>query len=217
VTVWRLLRVGLTVPLLFGGLLWVTAGPAVACSCAIVKSEAERAAHADAVFVGRLVSSRVDPSALAREYRQREEKGIEELKERFGQSVLVVHQADPVVLTFKVSRVYKGAVGKRQEIVIRPGGSDCGGLGVDPRPGPVLVFAYKPAGGSFRLEPGQYVSGGCSGSRLLADGGAPALGGPWAGEPGWPDSLVGVGVLVAGVAAGLGLAAFRARRRASAG
>lgn len=216
-TIWRLLRVGLTVPLLFGGLLLVTAGPAVACSCAIVKSEAERAARADAVFVGTLVSrvDRIDWAAraardeLAREFTRTSNRAVLARKVRLDLS--------RAVLTYQVSRVYKGAVGKRQEIVIPLGGSDCDGLGVDPRPGPFLVFAYKPAGGSFRLEPGQYVSGMCSGSRLLADGGAPVLGGPWAAEPGWPDSLVGVGVLVAGVAAGLGLAAFRARRRASAG
>jgi hypothetical protein len=79
------------------------------------------------------------------------------------------------------------------------------------------VFAYNSAGDRYRLEPGQFASGWCSGSRPLADGGEPALGGPPAGEPGWPASLaVGVGVLAAGVAAGLGLAALRARRRASA-
>ena len=56
VTIRRLLRAGLTVPLLSGGLLLVTAGPAVACSCPIAKSEAERVARADAVFVGTLAS-----------------------------------------------------------------------------------------------------------------------------------------------------------------
>ena len=96
--------------------------------------------------------------------------------------------------TFKVSRVYKGTVGKRQEIVITPAGTDCGGLGLrHPGTEPVLVFAYKPAGDRSRLEPGQYASGLCSGSRPLADGGAPVLGWPWAGAPGWPDSAVGVG------------------------
>jgi hypothetical protein len=216
VTIWRLFRVGLTVPLLFGGLLLVTAGPAVAYSCAIPPSEAERAARADAVFVGTLVSrvdridwaARADRDELAREFTRTSNPSV------LARARKVRPDLSRAVLTYQVSRVYKGAVGKRQEIVIPLGWSEGG---VDPRPGPFLVFAYKPAGGSIRLEPGQYVSGICSGSRLLADGGPPVLGGPWAAEPGWPDSLVGVGVLVAGVAAGLGLAAFRARRRASAG
>jgi hypothetical protein len=210
-TIRRLLKAGLTVPLLFGGLLLVTAGPAVAYSCPIMKSEAERAARADAVFVGTLVS-RVDRIDWAAARAARDELA-REFTRTSGQRVLVRalrNDTSRTVWTYQVSRVYKGAVGKRQEIVTPLGGSD-------PGPGPFLVFAYKPAGDSFRLEPGQYVSGVCSGTRLLADGGAPVLGGPWAGEPGWPDSLVGVGVLVAGVAAGLGLAALRARRRASAG
>ena len=213
-TVWRLLRVGLTVPLLFGGLLLVTARPAVACTCAGVRSEAARAAGADAVFVGTLVSrvDRIDWAAR--------DKLVREVTLPSGERVVVRkpgNDTSRAVLTFQVSRVYKGAVGKRQEIVVPLGWSTCDGLGVDPRLGPVVVFASKPAGDRFRLEPGQYGAGLCSGSRLLADGGAPALGGPRAGESGWPDSLVGVGVLVAGVVAGLGLAAFRARRRASAG
>ena len=208
-TIWRLLGAALTVPLLFGGLLLVTAGPAAACSCAI-GSEAEGAARADAVFVGTLISqaTQIDP---------RVERAQREFTRTSDQRVLVRalrNNTSRTVWTFKVSRVYKGAVGKRQEIVTAVGGSSCG---LELRgPGPFLVFAYKPAGDRSRLEPGQYGSGLCSGSRPLADGGAPVLGGPWAGEPGWPDSAVGVGALAAGVAAGLGLAALRARRRASA-
>jgi hypothetical protein len=213
VTIWRPLKVGLTVPLLFGGLLLATARPAVAYSCAWRGSDAQHAARADAVFVGTLVSrvDRIDWAAR--------DKLVRESRLPSGQRVLVRkpgNDTSRAVLTYQVSRVYKGAVGKRQEIVIPLGWSEGGG--VNPRPGPFLVFAYKPPGERFRLEPGQYVSGICSGSRLLADGGPPALGGPRrASEPGWPDSPVGVGVLVAGVAAGLGLAAFKARRRASAG
>jgi hypothetical protein len=210
VTIWRQLGAALTVPLLFGGLLLVTAGPAVACSCPIVKSEAERAARADAVFVGTPVSqvTLMDP---------RVERARREFT-RTSDGMVVVravrNDMSRTVWTFKVSRVYKGAVGKRQEIVTAVGGSSCG---LDRHgPGRFLVFAYKPAGDRSLLEPGQYGSGLCSGSRPLADGGAPVLGGPWAGVPGWADSAVGVGALAAGVAAGLGLAALRARRRASA-
>jgi hypothetical protein len=209
VTIWRLLRAALTVPLLFGGLLLVTAGPAAACSCAI-GSEAEGAARADAVFVGTLISQ-------ATQIDSRVERAQREFTRTSDQRVLVRmlrNDTSRTVWTFKVSRVYKGAVGKRQEIVTAVGGSSCG---LELRgPGPFLVFAYKPAGDRSRLEPGQYGSGLCSGSRPLADGGAPVLGGPWAGEPGWPDSAVGVGALAVGVAAGLGLAALRAPRRASA-
>jgi hypothetical protein len=210
VTVRRLLGAALTLPPLIGGLVLVAAGPAAACSCAIPGSEAQRAARADAVFVGTLISqaTQIDP---------RVERAQREFTRTSDQRVLVRalrNNTSRTVWTFKVSRVYKGAVGKRQEIVTAAGGSSCG---LELRgPGPFLVFAYKPAGDRSRLEPRQYGSGLCSGSRPLADGGAPVLGGPWAGEPGWPDSAVGVGALAAGVAAGLGLAALRARRRASA-
>jgi hypothetical protein len=217
---------------MIGGWLLVTAGPAAACSCAQI-SEAEIAARVDAVFVGRLVSSRVDPSALTREYRAREYR---EYRERVGRAMKLVdlrkrasladqlrgpmRNVDPVVLTFEVTRVYKGVVGKPQEIVVpRPAGrGDCGTY-VPSGTGPWLVFAQQSVADWYQLDPGQYVSGFSSvctgGSRALADGGAPALGG-LAGEPGWPDSLVGVGALAAAVAAGLGLATLRARHRASA-
>lgn len=46
-----------------GGLMVMTPGPAAACICVSVRSEAERMTRADAVFVGELVGSRVDPSA----------------------------------------------------------------------------------------------------------------------------------------------------------
>jgi hypothetical protein len=51
---------------------------------------------------------------------------IKELKERFGPPATApAGELDPVVLTFEVNRVYEGAVGKRQKIVIPrrgPGG-----------------------------------------------------------------------------------------------
>jgi hypothetical protein len=240
----RVLGAALTVPVLIGALVLVTAGPAAACSCAQM-TEAQLAARVDVFFVGTLVGSRVDPSVLTREYRQREEQRIKELKERFGQSA-VAGELDPVVLTFEVSRVYKGAVGKRQEIVIPPAAT--GGAGdtcqfyVPAGPGPWLLFADKLSGDStLQLDPGRYVSGFtrlCLGSRSLADGGepgrggapgvavsslSPTRGGPPAAAPSGSDNspsptslVVGVGVLAAGVAAGLGLAIPRARRRASA-
>jgi hypothetical protein len=253
VRIWRLLGAVLTVSVMLGGLVLVTAGPAAACSCAQM-TEAQHAARIDVLFVGTLVGSRVDPSVLTREYREEKKR-----RERVDRSA--VPEPDPVVLTFEVSRVYKGAVGKRQEIVIpHPPVADrrvfdtCG-FYVPATPGPWLLFASQPSGdNSFQLDPGQYLSGFTSvcpgGSRRLANGGEPALGGPSARAPsrptsspslarggppartpggpparapGGPDSwpspaslVVGVGVLAAGVAAGLGLATRRARRRASA-
>jgi hypothetical protein len=217
----RLLGAALTAPVLVGGLLLVTAAPAAACSCP-AESEAQQAARADAVFVG-TVLSRVnlsDPAAvaaraeLAREGQRRPYRldRIQELMHR------VTNSSDRAVLTFEVHRVYKGAVGKRQEIVSRMSNDTCrrefAGRG------PFLILAWRPspdASRQFQLEPGQYRSDMniCNRSRALADGGEPSLG-MLSDEAGWSDSLVGVGALAAGVAAGLGLAALRARRRASA-
>jgi hypothetical protein len=256
VRIWRLLGAVLAVSVILGGLLLVTAGPAAACTCAQM-TEAQLAARIDVLFVGTLVSSRVDPSVLTREERKR--------RERVDPSA--IPEPHPVVLTFEVTRVYKGAVGKRQEIVIpHPPVADrrvfdtCGSY-VPATPGPWLLFASQPSGDStLQLDPGQYLSGFtryCLGSRALADGGEPGRGeapgvavsspsatrgrppaaaprgpvsspsqtrgGPPAAAPSGPDSspsptslVVGVGVLAAGVAAGLGLAILRARRRASA-
>jgi hypothetical protein len=106
----RLLGAILAVSMMLGGLLLVTAGPAAACTCAQM-TEAQHAARVDALFVGTLVSSRVDPSVLTREYREEKKR-----RERVDRSA--IREPDPVVLTFEVTRVYKGAVGKRQEIVI---------------------------------------------------------------------------------------------------
>ena len=195
----------------------------------------ERAARADAVFVGTLVSqvNRIDWAAraagdeLAREFTSTSDRAaradrIRELMRKLRSD------SSRVVLTFEVSRVYKGAVGEHQEIVTppgRPGSPTCGGLDV-PAGEPFLVFASQESpelSRRYQLDVGQYMSGWCSGSRPLAHGGNPDFGGPSAGGTGGLDSwpamtqlAVGVGVLAAGVAAGLGLASLRARRRASA-
>lgn len=174
----RLLGAALTVPLLIGAWLLVTAGPAVACSCAMVRSESERAARADAIFVGQLISrvDRIDPQV---------ERAVREFTRTSNRAVVaraMRNNSSRTVWTFQVSRVYKGAVGKRQEIVTPPGGPggpNCSGVGGLQHPGtePFLVFAYNSAGDTDRLEPGPYASNMCSGSRPLADGGPPALGG----------------------------------------
>ena len=181
--IWRLLGAVLAVSMMLGGLLLVTVRPAAACTCAQM-TEAQLAARVDVLFVGTLVGSRVDPSVLTSEYRQREEQRIKELKERFGQSA-VAGELDPVVLTFEVSRVYKGAVGKRQEIVIPPaatgGDGDTCRFYVPAAPGPWLIFADHSSGDStLQLDPGQYLSSFgslCLGSRALAAGGEPGSGG----------------------------------------
>ena len=211
----RLLGTALTVLMLIGGLLLVTAGPAAACSYPIPRSasEATYAARADAIFVGTLVSQvkRNDGVAaaardeLARELQRRPYRG-ERVAELMGK---IRHSSDLAVLTFEVRRVYKGTVGKRQEVVASVGPCAHSISG----PGPFLIFANKPSPAisrQYQLDPGQYTPG--PGSRALADGGEPDL-----GRPGWlaPDSIV-VGVAVLGIAAGLALATLRARRHLSA-
>jgi hypothetical protein len=200
-----LLGAAVAVSVVLGGLLLVTvtAGPAAACSCVQGLSEPKRAARADAIFVGELVGSRVDPSATAR---------------AAGSGP----RPAPVVVTFEVSRVYKGAVGPRQEILTPGGGgAGCGGFGIGLRgTGPFLVFAHQASNALYEVGPGRYGSSMCSGSRALADG-EPNLGGLPAREPSaqdrWPSMAaltVGVGVLAA--VGAVGLAVLRARRQARA-
>ena len=221
-TVRRLLGAALTLGLLFGGMV-VTAAPAVACSCAIPGSEAERAARADAVFAGTLISQPTQNNP-------RREAAQSELTRTSDQRVLVRalrNDTSRTVWTFQVSWVYKGAVDERQEIVAPPGGPggpNCSGVGLQhPGTAPFLVFAYGSAGDRYQLQAGQYASSMCSGSRPLADGGESDLAGLPARAPGRSDSApsrarlaVGLGVLAAAVAAGLGWLTLRVRRRARA-
>jgi hypothetical protein len=244
----RLLGAALAMPVMLGGLLLVTAGPAAACSYPAPASEAQYAARAEVVFEGTLVArvDRIDRAAraardeLARKLgglsqtiaqmeagRPREQAPKQRRVETTGQlerlradrAVVgrklskLMRSSDRAVLTFEVSRVYKGAAGQRQEIVtsLGPCAQPLSGAG------PFLVFANEPSPDTsrqYQLNPGQLVFS--MGSRALADGGKPAL-----GEAGGPDSwpaasqlAVGVGILAAGVATGLGLATLRARRRA---
>jgi hypothetical protein len=212
----RLLTTVLTVPMLIGGLLVVAAGPAAACTYPVPPSEATAAARADAVFVGTLVSqvnqwdwaTEAARDELARELQRRppRRQRVDELARKVAQS------SDRAVLTFEVRRVYKGTVGRRQEIVTSRDPSCPPPLS---GPGPFLIFANNPSPAmsrQYQLGPDQYTL--ALGSRALAAGGEPDL-----GQPGWraPDSVVvGVVVLAGGIAAGLALAALRARRRPSA-
>lgn len=209
----RLRRTVLTVPMLIGGLLVVTAGPAAACTYPVPPSEATSAARADAVFVGTLVSQvnqRDRAAEAAREELAREVQRRPYRRQRVDELLRKVdHSSDRAVLTFEVRRVYKGRVGRRQEVVTSQHPS-CPPLVSGP--GPFLIFATNPSPAisrRYQLGPGQYTLS--LGSRALADGGEPNL-----GRPGWlaPDSVVvGVAVLAAGIAGGLALATLRARRR----
>jgi len=214
VTIRRLVGAALTVPVLIGGLMLVTARPAAACSCAVM-SEAKKAAYADAIFVGTLTDRRIG--------------------EPTGAVTSSTHMA---VWTFEVSRVYKGTVSRRQEIATAMSGASCG-LELS-GPGPFLVFARRPSDavakswwGDRQLDPGHYVSHLCLGSRALSDGGEPTVGGlppsspapapspgpapspspAPASSPAPAGVAIGVGALAAVVAAALGLAALKARRR----
>ena len=102
VTIRRLVGAALTVPVLIGGLLLVTARPAAACSCAVM-SEAKKAAYADAIFVGTLIDRRIGQPS--------------------GAATISTQMA---VWTFEVSRVYKGTVSRRQEIATAMSGASCG-------------------------------------------------------------------------------------------
>ena len=212
----KLLRAVLTVLMLIGGLLVVTAGPAAACTYPVAPSEATSAARADAVFVGTLVSQvnqRDWAAAAARDELARELQRRPYRRQRVDKLLRkVARSSDRAVLTFEVRRVYKGTVGRRQEVVTSQHPS-CPPLVSGP--GPFLIFANNPSPAisrQYQLDPGQYTLS--LGSRALADGGEPDL-----RRPGWlaPDSIVvGVAVLAAGIAAGLALATLRARRRPSA-
>ena len=211
----RLLGAALTVPLLIGGLLVATAGPAAACTYPVPPSEATSAARADAVFVGMLVSQ-VNQSdraaAAAREELAREVQRRPPRRQRVDEPARKVAQSsDRAVLTFEVRRVYKGRVGRRQEVVTSWHPSCPPPLVTGP--GPFLIFANNPSpavSSRYQLGPGQYTLS--LGSRALTDGGEPDLGRPGGGLA--PDSVVvGVAVLAAGIAAGLALATRRARRR----
>lgn len=136
--------------------------------------------------------------------------------------------ADPVRYVFDVDRVYKGDVHATQSVVTAASGAACG-LELT-GPGPFLVFAYDPS--TYPDDPagrnavdGELVSGQCSGSRRIADGGpvpvsfgagaTPISGSsPVGGSTGawwWPWAPAGAaGVLVV---VGVGMAVRRRARR----
>jgi hypothetical protein len=183
VTVRKLLGAALAMPVLLGGVVLLTAGPATACTCWSPRSEAGGVARADAVFVGTLVSHVIHVDHKARELMASPDPAVAWRAFR--------NDSTRSVWTFQVSRVYKGAVGQRQEIITppgAPGGSNCSGVGGLQHPGtkPLVVLAFS-SGRRYRPQPGQYASNMCSGSRPLADGGEPAAGGLSARQPSGPD------------------------------
>lgn len=175
----RVLGALLTLPVLVGGLLLMTAGPAAACSC-MAQTEAEYAARADAIFVGRKVDL-PRPAGVGRQA-----------------------EAGAVVIEFRVTQVYKGTVTDPQEIVTLPSGGTCG-LELAGE-GPFLVFAHKPTDNELvDADPSQYISYLCDGSRALADGGEPKLGPFGTARPPAPGEQT---PLVAWLALGAGLLAM---------
>ena len=133
VTVRKLLGAALAMPVLLGGLVLLTARPAAACTCPGM-SEADRVAWYDAVFVGTPVSHvmQIDPrvEAAQREFTRTSNPARSTARSE--------NDSSRSVWTFQVSRVYKGAVGQRQEIITppgAPGGSNCSGVGGLPTPG----------------------------------------------------------------------------------
>jgi hypothetical protein len=174
-------------PVLLGGLVLLTARPAAACTCYDM-SEAERVARYDAVFVGTPVSHvmQIDPRYEAAQREFTRTSNLAPLHRA------IENNSSRSVWTFQVSRVYKGSVGQRQEIITppgAPGGSNCSGVGGlrQPSTEPFVVFASSSTDSSYRLQPGQYASHLCSGSRPLADGGEPVRGELRAHAPGGPN------------------------------
>ena len=142
--------IGIVVLMVLAVLLVVVgaATPAAACSCAATTDSAAFTAS-DAVFTGR-VKKVLTP-------------------ERTGSSL------DPAVWVFKVDRVYKGQVARRQRITTPVSGASCG---LETRgPGRLLVFAGGVTGGPLpNPDPGSklYKAGLCGGTRLAAQQPIPA-------------------------------------------
>lgn len=125
--------------------LFATPGRVAACSCAPL-TDAEARGFADAVFVGTLAEVITPP----------------------GPSY---SSADPERFVFEVDGVYLGDVFARQSVVTARDGASCG-LEIS-GPGPFLVFARTPDTSTGEALEGELTSSLCSGTRTLADGGAP--------------------------------------------
>jgi hypothetical protein len=172
----------LVLSLCAAGILVATPDPACACKCAPMLAE-QAFDRADAVFVGRVV---------AREPRR-------PFPWVFSSSI------DPAVWTFEVTRVYKGEVRRRQEVVSHAQSSACG-LDLQDS-GPFVVFAYQD-GADPTPGDGQLTTHRCSGTgpiraevrrtlaRVPASNPTPTP----ASERGWRwiGAAAGIGVLATG-------------------
>lgn len=119
------------------GLVVVTPGRAMACSC-IGTTPIEALGRADAAFIGTVVARRrppMDPDSTS---------------------------LDPMTLTFTVDAVFKGTVRRRQQIVTASAGASCG-LEVQDR-ATYLVFGSKKGMGGPPAAPGQYAANLCNGT-----------------------------------------------------
>jgi len=184
---------------LFAVCALLVASPASACDCATSTTQ-EYFDRADAVFSGRLVSRQEPPT--------------------------ITSSADPALHVFAVDTVYKGTAHESQGVLSPVSGSTCG-LELTGE-GPFVVFATRSAalgGGPFAsLTVDQYAAFLCDGSapsspQLEAELAALAARPPSPGLPATPlpggagiepaganpllPALVGVGAVVALVAAGL--------------
>lgn len=136
--------------------LWLTAGPASACTCVRIDDDAAFASSS-MVFVGTVLEKREPP----------------------GRTVpgdpggRVFSSTDPATWVFAVERVYKGEVGDTQQVVSATSGASCG-LELGPPGTRAIVFAAggeQGRAGEHRSLPSASL---CGGSRRLAvDAAAP--------------------------------------------
>lgn len=139
------IRATLVTVALAGGMTFLPAGPAAACSCGAT-TDAQALTSADVVFSGELIEVRTPPGVS-------------------------YSSADPERFVFAVERVYKGDASAQQSVVTEREGASCG-LELTGR-GPFLVFAYTDAVHDFDIEVGEVYSNLCNGSRAISDAPVP--------------------------------------------
>ena len=144
----RLSRLAMIIaPLAVVGAL-VPAGPAVACSCAVI-TEGEAFDNAQVVFTGELVEVRPPPPAA------------------------IVSSGAPERFIFAVDRVYKGTAFDEQSVVTAMDGATCG-LAIS-GPGPFIVFAHTGDGDWIEQGvEGELYASSCGGTRAVDVAGVPA-------------------------------------------
>lgn len=172
--------------LLAPALVVLLGSPGSACSCA-GGTDAEHLARAFAVFDGEVLARREPPRRA------------------------IMSSGDPAVYEVAVTRVYKGDVPARAEVVTAVSGASCG-LELPPS-GPALLFVQE-SGGTLR-------GGLCDGSRtgsgdpaVLGPGREPAPAAAPRPEPPPPDGSAAPVVAGGVVAAGALAAGLLWRRRA---